>query len=98
MRHLENESVPHKESQKIPALQVLAPANRFSRLANLPDGHLVLRFINSVTYLWPTRDSMTRSFSLLTQNEFKDLAALAALKRNVMAFQARYQRAAKPFK
>src|SRR5271165_312390 len=40
MRHLENESVPHKESQKIPALQVLAPANRFSRLANLPDGHL----------------------------------------------------------
>jgi len=31
--------VPHKESQKIPALQVLAPANRFSRLANLPDGH-----------------------------------------------------------
>src|SRR5271157_3238938 len=39
MRHLENESVPHKESQKIPAFQVLAPANRFSRLANLPDGH-----------------------------------------------------------
>src|SRR5271157_3133821 len=43
MRHLENESVPHKESQKIPALQVLAPANRFSRLANLPDGHLAPR-------------------------------------------------------
>src|SRR5271157_5139973 len=40
MRHLENESMPHKESQKIPAFQVLAPANRFSRLANLPDGHL----------------------------------------------------------
>jgi hypothetical protein len=32
--------VPHKESQQIPALQPAAFANRFSRLAKSPDGHL----------------------------------------------------------
>ena len=38
-RHLQNESVPHKESQQIPALQAAASANRFPRLANSSDGH-----------------------------------------------------------
>jgi hypothetical protein len=38
-RHLQNDSVPHKESQQIPALQPAAFANRFSRLAKSPDGH-----------------------------------------------------------
>jgi signal transduction histidine kinase len=32
--------VPHKESQQIPASQVAASANRLSRLAKSPDGHL----------------------------------------------------------
>ena len=38
--HLQNESVPRKESQQIPALQAAASPNRFSRLAKSPDGHL----------------------------------------------------------
>jgi hypothetical protein len=40
MGHLQNESAPHKESQEIPALQVVAPANRTTPLAKSPDGHL----------------------------------------------------------
>ena len=64
-RHLQNESVPHKESQQIPAFQAAASANRLSPLAKSPDGHLDLRqFFANLTMAYPV--TMNQRFPVFT--------------------------------
>jgi len=76
-----------------PATVVGAPLTAFA-----PDGPTSFWFTRRFTPVGSTRSrSTSRSFSakLLTPSDFE---SLADLKRNVIAFQTRYQRAAKPFK